>query len=301
MNVSAPMAQAEKARPRLLDPRESLLVAILFRFFRSRTARAGTFLLGSVLLMALLAPIIATHDPIKQNPRESRQAPGATHFFGTDRFGRDVFSRTVMGSRNSLQAGLLAVAVAALLGVIPGLLAGFYEGWIDIVIGRLVDILLAFPGILLALAIVAALGPGLYNVQLAIGISLAPSFLRLVRSCVIATKKSVYVEAAHSMGCTDTAVLYRHILINIIGPIVVMTTVALGWAMVIAASLNFLGMGVQPPTPEWGADLALGRDHMRTAWWISVFPGLFIMLTILSINLVGDGLRDAIDPRLEIR
>lgn len=292
---------AHQSKSRILNPQESYLAAILHRFFRHRTARIGLAILSLIFLMALCAPLLVKSDPIKQNPSQSMQPPSATHFFGTDRFGRDVWSRTVMGSRNSLQAGLLAVALAALIGVVPGFLAGFYGGWIDALVGRIVDILLAFPGILLALGIVAALGPGLYNVQLAIGVSLAPSFLRLVRSCVISTKKSVYVEAAQALGCTDGAIMYRHILINIIGPIVVMTTVALGWAMVLAASLNFLGMGVQPPTPEWGADLTLGRDYMRSAWWISAFPGIFIMLTILAINLVGDGLRDAIDPRLEIR
>lgn len=278
----------------------SLFVAILRRFLQGRTARIGLVILGLMLVMAVFAGQLARFDPIKQNPRASMQPPSATHFFGTDRFGRDVWARTVVGSRSSLQAGLMAVAVAAMLGIIPGLLAGFYGGWVDALIGRLVDILLAFPGILLALGIVAALGPGLYNVQLAIGISVAPSFLRVVRSAVLSTKENVFVEAAYAQGATNGVVLYRHILINIVGPIVVMTTVALGWAMLTAASLNFLGMGVQPPTPEWGSDLALGRNYMRQAWWISAFPGFCIMLTILAINLVGDGLRDAIDPRLEI-
>jgi peptide/nickel transport system permease protein len=298
------MSQLErKSEPkvRLLDPRESWIGAVLHRFFRNKTARIGLAILTAIVLAAIFASAIAPFDPIKQNPRDGSKPPSSAHYFGTDRFGRDIFSRTVVGGRLSLQAGILSVVVAALLGIVPGLLAGYYGGWIDGLIGRVVDVFLAFPSILLALAIVAALGPGLYNVQLAIGVSLAPSFFRLVRSCVIAAKESVYVEAARALGATDYVVLSRHLLINIIGPVVVMTTVALGWAMVIAASLNFLGMGVQPPIPEWGADLALGRDHMRTAWWISAFPGMFIMMTILSINLVGDGLRDAIDPRLEIR
>jgi peptide/nickel transport system permease protein len=271
------------------------------RLLKNGSALFGLAILGTIVMLALLAPWIGRFDPIKQNPRESSRPPSADHFFGTDRFGRDVWARTVAGGRLSLRTGIVAVAISMAIGFVPGLAAGYRGGWMDALIGRAVDIMLAFPGILLSLAIVAALGPGLFNVQLAIGISLSPTFVRLVRGCVLAARENTYVEAARALGCSDAAVLGRHILANILGPITVMTTVALGWAMLIATSLNFLGMGVQPPTPEWGADLALGRDHMRTAWWISAFPGFFIMFTILAINLVGDGLRDAIDPSLEIR
>jgi peptide/nickel transport system permease protein len=270
------------------------------RLLRKSGAVFGLAILGTIVMLALLAPTVARFDPIKQNPRESSRPPSVEHFFGTDRFGRDVWARTITGGRLSLRTGIVAVAVSLAIGFVPGLVAGYRGGWIDALVGRAVDVMLAFPGILLSLAIVAALGPSLYNVQLAIGISLSPTFVRVVRGCVMATKENTYVEAARAVGCSDAVVLGRHILVNILGPITVMTTVALGWAMLIATSLNFLGMGVQPPTPEWGADLALGRDHMRTAWWISGFPGVFIMFTILAINLVGDGLRDAIDPGLEI-
>lgn len=278
-----------------------LVAGIAVRFLRSRTALVGLALLVAVAALALLAPVLATHDPIKINPRESLHPPGGAHYFGTDRFGRDVWSRVVWGARPSLQAGLLAVALAATLGIVPGLLAGYYGGWLDAWISRLVDVLLAFPGILLALAIVAMLGTGMRTVPIAIGISLTPSFLRLVRGQVLAARHNLYVEAARAAGCPGWVIIYRHLFRNIVGPIVVMATVALGWAMLIAASLNFLGMGVQPPTPDWGADLALGRDYMRSAWWISAFPGAGILLAILGVNLVGDGLRDAIDPRLQIR
>jgi peptide/nickel transport system permease protein len=269
------------------------------RFKKNKGAFAGLFVVMIIFFSCLLAPIIAPYDPLAMNPASNLQSPSQNHYFGTDRFGRDVFSRTLYGGWKTLQSALLAVTVAASLGIIPGLLAGFFGTWIDAVVSRMVDILLAFPSILLALTIIAILGPGISNAMVAVGISLTPSYVRLVRSEVMSLRERTFVEAAKALGATQIRIIRKHIITNLTESIIVLSTVQLGWAIVIGASLNFLGMGVQPPTPEWGADLAMGRDYLKIGWWISIFPGLGIMFTILSFNLIGDGLRDAIDPKLK--
>jgi peptide/nickel transport system permease protein len=268
------------------------------RFRKNKGALVGLAVVTGIFVSCSLAPLIAPYDPLLMDTESNLQSPRVGHLFGTDRFGRDVFSRTLFGGWKTLKAALLAVGVAALLGIIPGLIAGFYGIWVDSVISRLVDILLAFPGILLALTIIAILGPGINNAMIAVGISLTPSYVRLVRSEVMSLKERTFVEAARALGASQARIIGKHILRNLMETIIVLSTVELGWAIVIGASLNFLGMGVQPPTPEWGADLALGRDFLKIGWWISIFPGLGIMLTILSFNLIGDGLRDALDPKL---
>lgn len=269
------------------------------RFRKNKGALVGLVVVIVLFGSIFLAPTLTPYDPVVMNPGSSLQPPGSGHPLGTDRFGRDIFSRTLYGGWQTLKSALIAVIVAALMGIIPGLMAGFYGGWIDSVISRLVDILLAFPGILLALTIIAILGPGISNAMIAVGISLTPSYVRLVRSEVMSLKERAFVEAARALGASRVEIIGRHIIRNMMESIIVLSTVQLGWAIVIGASLNFLGMGVQPPTPEWGADLALGRDYLRDGWWISIFPGLGIMLTILSFNLIGDGLRDALDPKLK--
>lgn len=284
---------------RLAEPSE--FRRTLRRFRRNNGAVVGAFVLALIVLSTLAAPYIAPHDPLKQNPILSLQAPSLSHPFGTDNFGRDVFSRVIVGSRQSLLVGLIAIGIAASIGTTVGLFSGFYEGWLDMVVQRLIDIQLAFPGILLALAIVAVLGPGLRNAMIAVGISLIPSYARMVRGSVLTAKHNAYVEAARAIGGRDVRLIFRHILPNVVMPVLVLMTVSFAWAILIGASLSFLGLGAQPPFAEWGRDLSEGRNYLQIAWWISTFPGLAIMFTILSINLLGDGLREALDPRLRNR
>jgi peptide/nickel transport system permease protein len=217
---------------------------------------------------------------------------------GTDEIGRDVPSRVVAGAAISLRVGLLSSVISVCCGTALGLLAGRRGGWTEAVVLRAVDVMLAMPGLLLALAIVAALGPSTTNVMVAIGVAAVPRFTRLMRGCVLSAKENVYVEAARALGCGGVRVAVRHILPNVLAPALVLATLNIGAAILAAASLSFLGLGAQPPTPEWGLILAKGRDYLRSAWWISTFPGLAIMTTVLAINMLGDGLRDVLDPKL---
>lgn len=269
------------------------------RLLRNPGTLTGLVLLAVLVLVALSAPVITSYDPVALAPRDRLQAPSTTHFFGTDTFGRDVFTRVVYGGRISLQIGFIAVAIASLLGVTFGLLAGYYGGVVDNLIMRLIDVMLAFPGILLALAIVAILGPNLVNAMIAVGISAAPTYARVVRGAVLQTKEQAYVEAIIQGGARTWRILLLHILPNILGPIVVIATLGVANAIIAGAALSFLGLGAEPPTPEWGLMLSDGRSYLRHAWWITTFPGLAIMITVLSINLIGDGLRDALDPRMQ--
>lgn len=283
-----PIAQSEAAKA-------------LHRLTRNKGAIGGGIVLIAIVLMAVFAPQVAPENPIKQNYGRVLQAPNRTNLFGTDQFGRDVLSRIVVGSRQSLQVAVLAIAIASSIGTVLGLVTGFYGGWVDLIIQRLIDIQIAFPGILFALAIVAALGPGLRNAMIAVGISLIPSYARMVRGSVLSARENAYVDAARVIGGRDLRILFRHILPNVLAPIMVLSTVGMAWAILIGASLSFLGLGAQLPTPEWGLDLANSRDYLREAWWMSTFPGLAIMLTVISVNLLGEGLRDALDPRLRSR
>jgi peptide/nickel transport system permease protein len=272
----------------------------LRRLLRSRSAIVGGGVLGVVVLAAVLAPLISPFDPIKTNQRLSLEAPSLAHLMGTDRFGRDVFSRVVWGGQISLPIGLVSVGIGLLFGVSVGLLAGYYGGWIDAISMRMVDLLLAFPGILLALAIIAILGGSLTNLMIAVGISAIPDYVRITRGTVLSLKQREFVLAARVIGCRGPTIMLRHVLPNVMAPLIVLATLGMAAAIITGSALSFLGLGIKPPTPEWGNMLAEGREFLQHAWWVAFFPGAAIMLTVLSINLLGDGLRDALDPRMRI-
>lgn len=292
-------AQAAGVRLRSRVRTEGLWRGVFRRLLRNRGAIIGLALLAVMLFLALLANVVAPYEPNVISPGNELQAPSGNHLFGTDQFGRDILSRIIHGTRLSFQVGFIAVGIALICGVTLGLLSGYYGRWVDAVAMMWIDIMLAFPGILLALAIVAVLGPSLLNLMIAVGISAVPSYTRLVRGAVLATKQQQYVEAARVVGVSDSAIMFKHILPNVLAPVIVLATLGIGGAILTGASLSFLGLGSKPPTPEWGAMLSTGRNYLTIAPWITLFPGLAIMITVLSINMLGDGLRDALDPRLK--
>ena len=272
---------------------------VVRRLRRSRSAMLGGIILLTLVAAAVAAPLLTPYEPLVMAPVDRLQPPNPRHWFGTDVFGRDLFTRMLFGARISLQTGLISVTIALLIGVPTGLLAGFYGGFTDRSLMRLVDLMLTFPGILLALVIIAVLGPNLLNAMLAVGVSASPAFARVVRATVLSSREQTYVEAARVVGCSNARIMIRHILPNTVAPIIVLGTLGVAGAIIAAAALSYLGLGVQPPTPEWGALLSEGRNYLRVAWWLTMFPGLAIMTAVLSINLLGDGLRDALDPRLQ--
>lgn len=274
-------------------------VTIFRRLKANPLSMAGAAIVVLFIAMAVFAPWIATHDPAAQSLREKLQPPSADHWFGTDDLGRDLFSRIVYGARVSLQIGLAAVLIALVVGSALGLIAGYYGGRIDAAIVVLIDILLAFPGVLLAIAIIAILGPGLENTAIAIGIYSIPQYARVMRGSVISIRNSQYVEAARSIGAGDARIMLVHILPNVVAPLIVLSTLRMASAILSASTLSFLGLGAQPPTPEWGAMLSRGRTYMMLAPYIMFFPGVSLLLVILGFNLFGDALRDALDPRMK--
>ncbi len=268
------------------------------RLRRNRGAMTGLYLILILALVAVFADHLAPYDPIRVVADSALQSPARDHLLGTDPLGRDILSRLIHGARLSLRVGLVSVGIAALCGTTLGLLAGYYGRGLDLVIMRFIDLLLAFPNVLLALAIIAVLGPGIFNLMIAVGISATPGYGRLVRGSVLSIKENTYVEAAAAVGAPDQLIIRRHILPNVLGPVIIFSTLGMAGAILTGAALSFLGLGVQPPTPEWGTMLSEGRNYLRMAWWIATFPGLAIMVTVLSINMLGDGLRDALDPRM---
>jgi ABC-type dipeptide/oligopeptide/nickel transport system permease subunit len=251
-------------------------------------------------LDALLAPVLFPGNPSAPNLIQSLEPPTVKNLLGTDELGRSILGRIIYGSRVSLLIAVGVVSVGLLIGVPLGLVSGYYRGKIDFMIQRVTDAMLAFPGFLLALALVAVLGVGLKNTVISIGISMVPIYVRLVRGCVLSVREEVYVEAARAVGTRDLGILFRHILPNVMVPITVQTSLAMGTAILFAAGLGFLGVGVQPPTPEWGAMLGSGRVYLFNAPHVATFPGIAIFLAVLSFNLLGDGLRDALDPRFKL-
>jgi peptide/nickel transport system permease protein len=279
---------------------ESQTLRTLRRLFRHRGALIGGAMVLLVGLAALLAPMIAPYDPADMGVGPSLASPSLAHLFGTDTFGRDIFSRVLHGAQLSLMVGVVAVAIEVTFGVVLGLVAGYYGGWIDGVLMRIIDVLLAFPGILLALAIVSVLGISLTNLMIAVGIGGIPSFARLIRGSTLTVKQNLYVTVARSIGARDAAMIARHILPNVASPIIVYATLRVAFAIIATSSLSFLGLGAKPPSPEWGVMLSDGREFLRVAPWVTTFPGLAIMISVMGINLLGDGLRDVLDPRLRV-
>ena len=267
------------------------------KLWRRRGAMVGLGFVLFFVLLAVFAPWISPQDPIATSWSAVRKAPSAAHWFGTDEIGRDVLSRVVWGARASLMAGLVSVGISLLIGVPLGLVAGYLGRWPDMVISRLTDALLACPFLILAIALAAFLGPSLTNAMVAIGVAATPVFIRLTRAQVLAVKVEDYVEAARAVGNSHLRIALRHVLPNVLPPIIVQGTLAIAAAVIAEASLSFLGLGQQPPSPSWGSMLNTAKNYIENAPWMAIWPGMSIFLLVLSFNLLGDGLRDALDPR----
>lgn len=266
---------------------------ILRQVIRNRSAQIGGIFLVTLVFITYAAPLFTNENPIKNEPSVALMPPSWEHPMGTDNVGRDNFARFLYGGRLSLRVGLTGITIGSLLGIFLGLVAGYFGGWFDMFISWLNDVMMAFPDILLALSIIAILGPGINNAMLAIGISFVPSFIRLTRSNVLILREMTYIEAAHALGSSNTRIMIKHILPNSIRTLLVLITLGIGASILSGAALNFLGLGAEPPTPEWGAMLDAGMKYVRQAWWLTVFPGLGIFIAVLSINLIGDAVSDA--------
>lgn len=283
------------------NKKTSQFTEIYRMLIKNKMAMVGLIILIILILLAVFADVIANYDTvvIKQNLSERLMAPNSKHWLGTDEFGRDIFARLIHGARVSLKVGILAVSLAIVLGGILGAISGFYGGKIDNIIMRIMDIFLAVPSILLAIAIVSALGPSIINLMIAISVSSVPRYARIVRASVLSIRDQEFVEAAKAIGASNTRIIFKHIIPNSLAPVIVQGTLGVASAILSTAGLSFIGLGIQPPDPEWGSMLSGGRQYLRYAWWVTTFPGVAIMITILSLNLLGDGLRDALDPRLK--
>ncbi len=268
------------------------------RLCKNILAMVGVVIVALIFFCAIFASLISPHNPIQVDLGKKLQAPGGSYILGTDEFGRDILSRLIYGSRISISVAFLTVGISMFLGIAMGLLSGYFGGWVDNLIMRGVDILLCFPILLMALALVAVLGPKLMNIMIAVGIALTPRYARIVRSVVLSLRGQQYVEAARGLGAGHSYILYHHILPNAIPPIIVVATLNVAMAILIESSLSFLGLGVQPPTPSWGSMIASGRKWLIEAPWISTFSGIAIMITVMGFNFFGDALRDILDPRL---
>ncbi|CAM3370725.1 ABC transporter permease [Aeromicrobium ponti] len=268
-------------------------------FRKNKLALIGSIIVLFFILLAVFAPVIAPQGINEQMLSKRLQAPSSEHWFGTDDFGRDIFSRVIYGARISLWVGFLAVMGSIVVGCLLGVVAGYYGKWVDAIISRVFDIMLAFPSILLAIAIVAVLGPSLRNALIAIAVINIPNFGRLIRSRVLSVKQEEYIMAAKAVGMSNSRILFKHVLPNSMAPIIVQGTLAIATAIIEAAALGFLGLGAEAPNPEWGKMLADAKAYLVQAPWTMIFPGLAIMLTVLGFNLMGDGLRDALDPRMK--
>jgi len=295
MNQADVIIKQEK----ISEQKPSQLAEFWARFSKNRGAVIGLSILLFLVFIAFLGPYLAPYDPYQSNMPESLQAPSVSHILGTDELGRDILSRIIYGSRISLKVGFLAVGFALTIGVFLGALAGYYGGKVDNIIMRTMDIMLAFPSLLLAIAFMTALGRGIENAIIAIGIVSTPHYARIVRGSVLSIKENEYIQAARAIGASDFRIIFKHVLPNVLSPIVVRATLGISSAILETAALGFLGLGVQPPFAEWGAMLGSGRGYFYNAPHIVLYPGLAITMTVLAFNLLGDGLRDVLDPRLK--
>lgn len=281
------------------SPQMESFITVMKRLSKNKAAVVGGIIILFFILVAILGPMLVKTDPYHQDLVNKLQPPSKEHWFGTDNFGRDIFSRIVHGTGLTLTVGFLSVMVGGIIGVIIGIISGYYGGWLDTILMRVMDILLAFPGILLALAIVSVLGGSIRNVILAVGIFSVPAFARIVRGSTLQVKKLEYIDAVRSLGASDLRIIFRHILPNILSPIIVQATMRIATAILTASGLAFLSLGAPPPTPEWGAMLNDGRSYMHNASHMVLIPGLMIVTVVLAFNIFGDGLRDALDPKMK--
>lgn len=281
------------------SPQMESFITVMKRLLKNKAAVVGGIIILFFILVAMYGPHLVKTDPQEIDLLNKLQPPSKEHWFGTDNFGRDIFSRIVHGAGLTLTVGFLSVAVGGIIGVIIGIVSGYYGGWLDSVFMRVMDVLLAFPGILLALAIVSVLGGSLQNVIIAVGVFSVPAFARIVRGSTLQVKKLEYIDAVRSLGASDFRIIFRHILPNIMSPIIVQATMRIATAILTASGLAFLSLGAPPPTPEWGAMLNDGRTYMHNASHMVLFPGVAIVIVVLAFNIFGDGLRDALDPKMK--
>jgi peptide/nickel transport system permease protein len=271
---------------------------LLRRFLKNKLSVAGGVIVALLFLVALFAPVISPYNPNDIDRQHILEAPGINHPLGTDDLGRDILSRMIWGARISLSVGFVAVGIATLIGIFFGAVSGYYGGWPDMIITRFIDIMLSIPTFFLILAVIAFIGSGIFNIMAVIGFTSWMGVARLVRAEFLTLKERDYVLAARAIGASDMQIIFRHIMINSMAPVLVSAVLGIAGAVLVESALSFLGIGVQPPTPSWGNILTLGKDNIEIAWWLSVFPGLAILITVLGYNLLGEGIRDSIDPRL---
>ncbi|MCT4563457.1 MAG: ABC transporter permease [Maledivibacter sp.] len=299
--MASNIGQGTVAAVKKKNKKRSQWAEVWRRLKKNKMAMLGLAILTILVLAAIFADFIADYDDVvvSMDLTNKLKGPSADHWFGTDEFGRDIFARMVHGARVSLKVGILAVGISIIIGGSLGAVAGYYGGKLDNTVMRIMDIFLAIPSILLAIAIVSALGPSLMNLMIAISVSSVPTYARIVRASVLSIRDQEFIEAAKAIGAKDLRIILKHIIPNALAPVIVQGTLGVASAILSTAGLSFIGLGIQPPAPEWGAMLATGRPYLRYAWHVTTFPGLAIMITILALNLVGDGLRDALDPRLK--
>lgn len=300
MSSQAQELYQEQENVDIMYPTRSPMKMMIRKFSKNKKAVVGLWMVTFFTIIAIIAPWITPYDPFAQNMQQMLESPSFSHPFGTDEFGRDILSRIMYGARISLVVGVVSVIIAVIFGVALGTIAGYFGGILDTIIMRIMDVFLAFPSFLLAMAIVSVLGPGMANVMIAIGIFSIPTFARISRSEVISIKNEEFIEAARAIGARDTLIIFKHLIPNSISPIIVLSTLRIATAIITAAGLSFLGMGAQPPTPEWGAMLNSGREYLRVAPHVSTIPGIAIMFMVLGFNMLGDGLRDALDPKMKV-
>lgn len=274
------------------------LFTFIKNFSKNKLALLGFFILLVIFFMAIFAPYLTPYNYADQNLQETFLSPSARHIMGTDKFGRDIFTRILFGARISLKIGFISMALAAASGILIGLISGFYGGFLDNALMRLMDIMLSIPGLVMAIAISASLGGGMKNLIIAVAVAAIPGYAKIVRGQALVFKEKEFVEAARILGASDFNIMFKQILPNCLAPVIVQMTIGVGYAVLSAASLSFIGMGIEPPMPEWGQMLSEGRDFIRDYPYITMFPGISIAITILALNILGDGLRDALDPKL---